>query len=103
MIPDNAMSTNITREDLEEFRRELVEEIRKLLSGSQPHGGQRWFKSYELKKIFPLSHGKIQRLRASGQLPHARFGRVLLYDYYDIEKLINAHKEIAPGQPPQTA
>src|SRR3989337_4527679 len=74
----------ISNEDLQTFKLELLEEIKKLLSQRQSAPiAQRWFKSYELKKILPLSHGKIQRLRASGKLPYSKFGRAIIYDYYD--------------------
>ncbi len=85
----------ISNEDLQTFKLQLLEEIKKLLSQRQSTPiAQRWFKSYELKKILPLSHGKIQRLRASGKLPYSKFGRAIIYDYYDIEKVVAEHKQI---------
>jgi hypothetical protein len=83
---------NITIEDLREFRRGLLEEIRTMLSERQAAPVQRWLKAYQLKKVLPLSRAKLQRLRASGKLPCAKFGRALIYDYYDIEKVVNEHK-----------
>jgi hypothetical protein len=87
------MATNlITREDLHEFRRELLEELKKMLEEQQVLTPKRWFKTYELKRVLPLCNLKLQALRDSGKLPYSRFGKVLIYDYRDIEKLIAEHK-----------
>lgn len=84
----------ITREDLHTLKTELLRELDKRLSERQPV--QRWFKSYQVKKLLSISYGKIQRLRASGLLPYSRIGSVILYDYYDIEKMIAEHREVFP-------
>ena len=86
---------NITTEDLHAFKLELLEAIDKKLSQRQPAPpAQRWFKSYQLKKHLPLSKGIIQKLRDSGKLPYSKFGRAIIYDYYDIEKVVAEHKLI---------
>lgn len=85
----------ITIEDLKAFKLELLDEIDKKLSQRQPPPPtQRWFKSYQLKKYLPLSKGIIQKLRDSGKLPYSKFGRAIIYDYYDIEKVVAEHKLI---------
>lgn len=92
----------ITIENLQAFKLELLEEIEKKLSQRQPAPpAQRWFKSYQLKKLLPLSHGKIQRLRDTGILPYVKIGSVILYDYYDIEKMVEAHKQIPQSVTPE--
>ena len=89
----------LTLQQLEAFKQELLEELDKRLSLRQP--AQRWLKSYQLKKLLSISHGKLQRLRASGALPYHRIGSVILYDYYDIEKMLSAHKQNVPTAAPE--
>ena len=95
---------NITIEDLKAFKLELLDEIDKKLSQRQPPPPtQRWFKSYQLKKHLPLSKGIIQKLRESGKLPYSKFGRAIIYDYYDIEKVVTEHKQIPQAVTPENS
>lgn len=95
---------NITIEDLKAFKLELLDEIDKKLSQRQPPPPeQRWFKSYQLKKYLPLSKGIVQNLRDSGKLPYSKFGRVIIYDYYDIEKVVAEHKLIPQASAPENS
>ncbi len=85
---------SITLEDLKAFKLELLEEIDKKLSQRQAAPAQRWIKSYQLNKYLPLSKGIVQKLRDTGKLAFSKFGRAIIYDYYDIEKVIAEHKQI---------
>lgn len=87
------MATNIvTTEDLQAFKLELLDEIKKLLSKGQPAPAQRWLKSHQIRKLLNISPGKLYSLRESGILPYSKIGSVLLYDYYDIEKMLQKSK-----------
>lgn len=85
-------ATIITMEDLQTFRQELLEDIRKLLSQLKSEPSDRWFKTHEVRKLLGISQGTLQHLRNSGTLPFTKIGGVILYDYHDIEKMIQDHK-----------
>jgi hypothetical protein len=83
----------ITTKDLEKFKREILREIRQLLTQRQPNPEQRWIKYYQLKTILPLSQGTLYAMRLNGTLPFARIGGVILYDIKDILKMMQDLKE----------
>jgi predicted DNA-binding transcriptional regulator AlpA len=85
-------ATIITPEDLENFKQELLEELRKLVSPPRPAPVQRWLKTHEVRKMLGISQGTLQHLSTSGTLPFTKIGGVILYDYHDIEKMIQDHK-----------
>ena len=85
-------ATIITPEDLQSFKQELLEELRKMLSQPRPAPAQRWLKTHEVRKMLGISQGTLQHLRTSGTLPFTKIGGVILYDYDDIQKMIQDHK-----------
>lgn len=86
-------TTIITPEDLQHFRQELLDDIRKLLVQGHATPQKKWIKSAELRKILPVSAGTLQNLRVNGTLPYTKIGGVIFYDYDDVEKLIAAGKK----------
>lgn len=85
-------ATIITPEDLQIFRQELLEDYRKILSEQKVAPEQRWYKSHEIRKLLGISQGTLQHLRTTGTLPFTKIGGVILYDYHDIEKMVQDHK-----------
>lgn len=88
----------ITLEDLQEFRRQLIEELRQLLSQRQTTPVRKWLKSHEVRRLLTISPGTLQNLRVNGTLPFTKIGGVIYYDYDDIQKMLeqrktNAHPE----------
>lgn len=80
----------ITREDLESFKKELFEEIRRYSpymrkSTQEP---KEWLKSYEVRKLLGISAGTLQNLRLNGTLPYTKIGGLMYYRYDDIRKLL---------------
>jgi hypothetical protein len=82
----------ITIEDLQEFKRELIEEIRGLLSQRQTAPQRKWLKSHEVRRLLFISPGTLQHLRVSGTLPYTKIGGILYYDCADIQKMLEDHK-----------
>lgn len=83
----------ITIEDLQEFRRELIEEIRGLLSQRKPAVTERkWLKSHEVRKLLFISPGTLQNLRVNGTLPFTKIGGVIYYNADDIERMLEEHR-----------
>ena len=89
-------ATIVTPEDLQNFKKELLEEIQKLLSQNQGTPAKKWLKSSELRKLLPVSAGTLQNLRVNGTLPFTKIGGVIFYDRADIEKMIEEHQGYSP-------
>jgi Helix-turn-helix domain len=77
----------ITREDLEQFKKELFEELRN--GGSRPSPeNQKWLKSYQVKNLLKISPGTLQNLRMNGTLRFTKIGGILYYKYEDIIEVL---------------
>jgi hypothetical protein len=77
----------MTKEDLKEFKHELLAEIRQLI---QPVSGQskQWLRSAEVRKLLHISPGTLQHLRINGTLHFTRIGSIIYYKAEDINKLL---------------
>ena len=92
------MATNIvTIEDLQVFKIELLEELKKVLTQRQSQQPSRWLKSYQVRKLLNISPGTLQHLRVNGNLPFTKIGGVIFYDIDDIEKMIANNKQNIPA------
>lgn len=78
----------ITKEDLQEFKTELLEEIKNLFHIKTTEQ-KLWLRSAEVKALLKISSGTLQNLRVSGTLRYSRVGGTLYYNYQDIEKMLN--------------
>lgn len=79
----------LTKEDLQEFRVQLINDIRRLLIPSEDKLVRPWLKNSEVKKLLNISSNTIQRLRIAGKLRSTKVGGMHYYRYEDIEKLLN--------------
>lgn len=78
----------ITKSDLQEFKRELLVEIKSFLTSTdQP--GKSWLKSNEVRKILGCSHGTLQNLRINGTLTPSKIGGTYYYKYQEVMSLLN--------------
>ncbi|MFC4686795.1 helix-turn-helix domain-containing protein [Epilithonimonas pallida] len=83
------MAVNIiTKEDLQEFKMELLEEIKNLFHIKTTEQ-KLWLRSSEVKSLLKISSGTLQNLRISGTLRYSKVGGTLYYNYQDIEKMLN--------------
>jgi hypothetical protein len=82
----------ITKEDLSEFKNEMLSAIERLL---QPGQGQykQWLKSIEVRKLLKISPGTLQNLRINGTLRFTRIGSLLYYKQEDINKLLEGGQQ----------
>jgi len=80
----------ITREDLKQFKNEMLTEIKQLLKPGQAQSKQ-WLKSYEVRKLLNISPGTLQNLRLNGTLRYTKIGGLLYYKLEDIEKLLEGN------------
>jgi hypothetical protein len=94
------MAKPITTDDLEKLRRDLLEDLGKMLTVGQPAIPSGWMKSRDVRRMLNLSPGKLLQLRASGLLPYTKVGRIVYYEVSDIEKLMKAGKKSDSQTPP---
>ena len=80
----------ITKDDLQTFRTQLLNDIRQLLIPQEAKLIKPWLKNAEVKKLLGISSTTIQRLRIAGKLHSTKVGGVHYYRYEDIEKLLNS-------------
>ena len=79
----------VTKEDLQELRLQLLNDIRHLISPREAKLVKPWLKNAEVKKLLSISSNTIQRLRVAGKLRSTKVGGVHYYRFEDIEKLLN--------------
>ncbi len=78
----------ITKSDLQEFKRELLVEIKSFLTSTdQLH--KSWLKSNEVKKILGCSHGTLQNLRINGTLTPTKIGGTWYYSNEQVLSLLS--------------
>ncbi|TXK37690.1 helix-turn-helix domain-containing protein [Pontibacter qinzhouensis] len=89
----------ITKEDLQLFRRQLLEDLQQLLSKKQHAPTQRQIlKSAEVRRLLKIAPATLQTLRLNGTLPFTKIGGTLYYRYEDIEKLLHQNSSHHPKQ-----
>jgi hypothetical protein len=78
----------ITKGDLNEFKSELLTEIKKLVQLDGQGQSKKWLKSNEVRKLLKISPGTLQNLRINGTLSYTRIGSIMYYKLDDINKLL---------------
>jgi|SRR5690606_14960118 len=91
---NSAIYTNqlVTVADLERFKDQMLDEIRRMLPGGTGQSSKQWLKSREVRKLFDISPGKLHALRINRQLSFMRVGGTIYYDRADIEKMSEKFK-----------
>lgn len=77
----------ITREDLDEFRSLLLNDLKQIIQ-SNPQKTKQWLKSNEVRKLLNISPGTLQNLRINGTLSYTKIGGINYYKYDDIVKML---------------
>ena len=81
----------ITKDDLNEFRTVLLQDIREILQ-SNPKQTKQWLKSSEVRKLLNISPGTLQTLRLNKTLSYTKIGGIIFYAHSDLEKLLQHNK-----------
>ena len=81
----------LTKEDLKEFHKSLLQDIKEILRGKNENS-KKWLKSTEVRKLLNISSGTLQNLRINGTLTYTKIGGTVYYDNSDIEKVLNGNK-----------
>ena len=77
----------ITKDDLQVFRHDLLNDIKLLLGKNTPEVKE-WLKPAEVKKLLKISAGTLLTLRATGKLQYSKIGGTYYYRYQDIQKML---------------
>lgn len=78
----------VTLGDLEQFRHELLKEIKHMLAQKHVAPEKQWLKSSDVRKLLKISPGTLQHLRDSGQLSFTKLGGIIYYDQEAIKSLL---------------
>ncbi|MFV8374722.1 helix-turn-helix domain-containing protein [Flavobacterium sp. LB1P71] len=81
----------LTKADLYEFRKSLLEDIREILKEKNEQT-KKWLKSTEVRKLLNISPGTLQNLRINGILSYTKIGGIIYYANQDINKLLENNK-----------
>ncbi|TCC96785.1 helix-turn-helix domain-containing protein [Pedobacter psychroterrae] len=77
----------ITKEDLKQFKSELILELKQIFKPETAHTKQ-WLRSAEVRKLLKISAGTLQNLRINGTLPFRKIGSIMYYAYNDILRVM---------------
>jgi hypothetical protein len=80
----------ITREDLLQFKAELVQELKQVLHQPAQQAKQ-WMKSADVRKLLNISPGTLQNLRINGTLRFTKIGGIFYYKAQDITKILEGN------------
>ncbi|MNK02917.1 hypothetical protein D3C87_207470 [compost metagenome] len=78
----------ITKDDLQQFKLDILTEIRGLLKLAEPDSRQ-WLRSRDVRKMLGISPGTLQNLRINGTLQFTKVGSLFFYKYDDVVKALN--------------
>ncbi|HSU51965.1 MAG TPA: helix-turn-helix domain-containing protein [Segetibacter sp.] len=82
----------ITIDDLQQFKKQLLEELLAALRKQTGVVQKKWLKSHEIRRLLKISPGTLQTLKSTGVIPYTKVGGVHFYDYEDIQKLLENGK-----------
>ena len=80
----------ITREDLREFKNELLNELKQIMQPGQVQT-KKWLKSSEVRKMLNISPGTLQNLRINGTLRFTKIGSIMYYKLEDINQVLEGN------------
>lgn len=80
----------LTKEDLQLFKKELLDEIRQIVKGKTlaENGDREWLRSREVRKKLKISPGTLQNLRITGVLPFKKIGGSMYYRSSDVDMMM---------------
>jgi len=82
----------ITTDDLRDFKLELLDDIKKLLSKQTTGKLKKYLKSSEVMDLLQVSPGTLQNLRINGTLPYTKVGGIIYYDAEEIQNIMTANR-----------
>lgn len=89
----------VTKDDLQSFRIELLQDLKQVLTHSLPQKPKQWLKSPEVRRMLKISAGTLQNLRVNGTVRYTKIGGLIYYSYEDIEALLESGINAATNPP----
>ncbi len=83
----------ITKDDLQEFRMQLLEDIQRVLGGFKQEEQPQWIKSKQVRVMLNVSPGTLQNLRISGDLQPKKINGCWYYSLAEIKALFKNDKK----------
>ena len=81
-----------TRDDLMQWKNEVLQEVSDLIKGQIPPP-EKWVKSQRAREILACSPGTLQNLRQSGKLVFSKMGGTLYYDMESITRTLDKNMQ----------
>ena len=82
----------ITTDDLREFKMELLDDIKQLLTRQASGKLKKYLKSSEVMDLLQVSPGTVQNLRINGTLPYTKVGGIIYYDAEEIQNVMTSNR-----------
>lgn len=82
----------LTAEDLEEFKKSLLEEIKEMLLQYNKITIDRWVKSNIVMAKLSISPGTLQNFRINETIPYSKLGGIIYYDEEEINEILLKNK-----------
>ncbi|MFD2588577.1 helix-turn-helix domain-containing protein [Croceitalea marina] len=82
----------ITTDDLRDFKLELLDDIKKILSKQDNGKLKKYLKSSEVMDLLQVSPGTLQNLRINGTLPYTKVGGIIYYDAEEIQNIMTSNR-----------
>jgi hypothetical protein len=82
----------LTLDDLHDFKRQMLFEIKNLLKEHVGEPSKKYLKSKDVRKLLNISPGTLQNLRVNGTLPFKRIGGVIYHDSEDIQRMLDTKR-----------
>ncbi|EKF55072.1 hypothetical protein I215_09426 [Galbibacter marinus] len=79
-------------DDLQDFKEEMIKEIKKIVSTQTTSEFKRYLKSTEVMSLLQVSSGTLQNLRKNGTLPYTKIGGMIYYDIVDIQNVMDENR-----------
>ncbi len=83
-----------TREDLELWKNEVLQEVKELIKSEIPLK-EKWVKSDRVMEVLECSTGTLQNLRQASKIEWSRIGGTLYYSLDSIMKVLEKNKQNA--------
>jgi predicted DNA-binding transcriptional regulator AlpA len=83
----------LTLDDLADFKRQFLFEIKSMLKEYVGQPNKKWLKSHEVRKILNISAGTLHTLRNNGTLPSTKIGNIVFYDIEEIQQVLESKKK----------
>lgn len=87
-----ATANIVTIEDLEVFKKNLLQDLVNIITERKQNPSREWLKSGDVRRILMISPNTLQQLRERGKLSFTKIGSIYFYAYADIARMLEENK-----------